>query len=139
MRKIEGALHCHERLCHRAVKLRCKGLERKGVLRAFNGVGFGELCAVFDQGRRECVPRLIRGEAEVDVRAGEIVGVKLDVTTSLIDSSIMCLSSAFCLFRKARLDVCWRRRRSRGGKGKRLREQNEGEETYPGQMCQRMP
>lgn len=51
----------------------------RGV-RAFDGIGFGQLCAVFNQRLGECIPCLLRGEAEVDVRAGEIVGVELDVT-----------------------------------------------------------
>lgn len=55
-----------------------KGREwSRGRKHTFDGVGFGELGAILNQGRGDGVPGLFWGQAEIDVCAGEVIGVEL--------------------------------------------------------------
>lgn len=49
------------------------------------------------------------------MRAGQIVGMELDVKMSMIESSIVCRASVICLSRKTDLtSVCGAKGRGRG-------------------------
>ena len=49
----------------------------RGSEHTFDGVGFSELGAILNQGRGDSIPGLFWGQPEIDVCAGEIVGVEL--------------------------------------------------------------
>lgn len=106
------------KICHCEMILGVR-VTKRGCVRAFNGIGFGELCAVFNQRRGECIPCLIRGEAEVHMRAGEIVGVELDVT--MVFDQVSPFRFLFCT-EKPNFDVYHVENEEKNWNGKGLRE-----------------
>ena len=59
----------------------------------FYGVGLGELGAVLEDVLGEIIPLLVRGEAEIYVRGGEVIGMELHVAGR--GSAVLCKKPSF--------------------------------------------